>query len=205
MKTKVCLLIVVVDLFSVRSLSNYTVINSGWRVKYNFGKLNMFRGIATRIVHRSFATVHATPPPPSVTKDIQNRIWEAKRLRYPTKVPQNPIKSSTEVNESGPGKTTPIVLTDQTVRLLERLSLVNLDSKEAYKTLQDSIEFASRILHIETDGVQPLYCVLEQHKLTLRPDIVDDGGCQEEVLKNAAITEEEYFVAPPGNIPLEQS
>ncbi|KFB47236.1 AGAP013093-PA-like protein [Anopheles sinensis] len=165
----------------------------------------MLRGIATRIVHRSFATVHATPPP-STTKDIQNSIWKAKHLRYPTKVPQNPVESSKEVNNSEPGKTTtPIVLTDQTVRLLERLSLVNLDSKEAYKTLHDSIEFASRILHIETDGVEPLYCVLEQHKLTLRPDIVDDGGCQEEVLKNAAITEEEYFVAPPGNIPLEQS
>uniref|UniRef100_A0AAG5DNU4 Glutamyl-tRNA(Gln) amidotransferase subunit C, mitochondrial n=1 Tax=Anopheles atroparvus TaxID=41427 RepID=A0AAG5DNU4_ANOAO len=137
------------------------------------------------------------------TKINQDSIWKNKQLRYPTKVPQKPVDSCT--SSSTRKESPPIVLTDQTVRLLERLSLVNLDNKEAYKTLQDSIEFASRILNVETEGVAPLYCVLEQHKLTLRSDIVDDGDSQEEVLKNAALTEEEYFVAPPGNIPLEQS
>lgn len=28
------------------------------------------------------------------------------------------------------------------------------------------------------------------------------GNCVKDILKNAAITEEDYFVAPPGNIPL---
>uniref|UniRef100_A0A182PPW3 Anticodon-binding domain-containing protein n=1 Tax=Anopheles epiroticus TaxID=199890 RepID=A0A182PPW3_9DIPT len=75
---------------------------------------------------------------------------------------------------------------------------------EAFETLQDSIEFASRILPIDTEGVEPLYSVLEREKLALRPDTVTDGDRQAEVLQNAAVTEEEYFVAPPGNIPLEQ-
>lgn len=39
--------------------------------------------------------------------------------------------------------------------------------------------------------------------LTLRDDEVTDGNCQKDILKNAALTEEDYFVAPPGNIPLE--
>lgn len=39
--------------------------------------------------------------------------------------------------------------------------------------------------------------------LTLRNDEVTDGNCQKDILKNAALTEEDYFVAPPGNIPLE--
>jgi Glu-tRNAGln amidotransferase C subunit. len=38
----------------------------------------------------------------------------------------------------------------------------------------------------------------------LREDQVTDGNCRTEVMANAAVTEEEYFVAPPGNIPLEK-
>jgi len=36
--------------------------------------------------------------------------------------------------------------------------------------------------------------------LCLREDEVNEGNCREEVLMNARRTEEEYFVAPPGNL-----
>ncbi|KAL9695468.1 hypothetical protein quinque_014753 [Culex quinquefasciatus] len=90
------------------------------------------------------------------------------------------------------------------MQLLERLSLVDLDSAEAHRTLEDAIEFASQILSVDTEGVEPLYTVLERERLTLREDRVTDGNIQQDVLRNARVTEEEYFVAPPGNIPLEQ-
>lgn len=32
---------------------------------------------------------------------------------------------------------------------------------------------------------------------------MSEGGHKEAVLRNASLTEEDYFVAPPGNIPLE--
>jgi aspartyl-tRNA(Asn)/glutamyl-tRNA(Gln) amidotransferase subunit C len=38
--------------------------------------------------------------------------------------------------------------------------------------------------------------------LYLRDDIVTVGNCRKEVMSNAAVTEEEYFVAPQDNIPL---
>lgn len=38
--------------------------------------------------------------------------------------------------------------------------------------------------------------------LYLRSDDVNQGNCVKDILKNAAIKEEDYFVAPPGNIPL---
>lgn len=74
--------------------------------------------------------------------------------------------------------------------------------REAVKVLEDSIEFANRIQNIDTENVEPLYTVLENHQLELREDVVTDGNIQQDVLKNAQITEEEYFLAPPGNIPL---
>ncbi|XP_053691123.1 glutamyl-tRNA(Gln) amidotransferase subunit C, mitochondrial [Sabethes cyaneus] len=123
-----------------------------------------------------------------------------KELKHPTKVPQKPHVSPLT------GGVVPqrVEIDEATVQLLERLSLVDLDSKEAHKILEDSIEFASQILAIDTEGVEPLYTVLEDQKLYLREDLVTDGNIQQDVLKNARITEEEYFVAPPGNIPLEQ-
>lgn len=78
------------------------------------------------------------------------------------------------------------------------------DDREAIATLQDSIEFASQILSINTDNIEPLFTVLEAYPLRLRADIVNDGNIQTDILKNAKLTEEEYFIAPPGNIPLEQ-
>lgn len=39
--------------------------------------------------------------------------------------------------------------------------------------------------------------------LKVREDIVNEGNCKKEILQNATLLEEDYFVAPPGNIPLE--
>ncbi|XP_050099424.1 glutamyl-tRNA(Gln) amidotransferase subunit C, mitochondrial isoform X2 [Anopheles aquasalis] len=130
--------------------------------------------------------------------------WAKSQLQFATKVPQKPCDSTEPIvpttlqeSDSKPA------IDRQTVQLLERLSLVDLETNDALETLADSIGFASRILAIDTEGVEPLYTVLEQEKLSLREDVLNDGDQQAEVLQNAAVTEEEYFVAPPGNIPLE--
>lgn len=48
-----------------------------------------------------------------------------------------------------------------------------------------------------------MYTVLENEKQKLREDIPFTKNTQEDILSNAAVTEEGYFVAPPGNIPLD--
>lgn len=76
--------------------------------------------------------------------------------------------------------------------------------REAVEQLCDSIAFASKILTIDTTNVKPLYTVLENQILELREDKVTDGNIRTDILRNAKVIEEEYFVAPPGNIPLKQ-
>lgn len=49
-----------------------------------------------------------------------------------------------------------------------------------------------------------MYTVLEEENLYLREDKATQRNTQEDILSNAALTEETYFVAPPGNIPLKQ-
>lgn len=121
------------------------------------------------------------------------------QLNHPTKVPQTPVPTvfpDTSKNE--------VEIDTKTIQLLERLSLVDLDSEQALATLKSSIQFADKIAHIDTCIVQPLYTVLEDQQLQLRNDEVTEGDCRVELLRIAQVTDEDYYVSPPGNIPLEQ-
>lgn len=95
------------------------------------------------------------------------------------------------------------VVDRDTIQLLERLSLVNFEDNHHIAVLEDAIKFADKISDIDTNNVEPLVSVLEQSCLRLRPDQVTEGDCRASILMNAAVTEEDYFVAPPGNIPLD--
>ncbi|XP_047529544.1 glutamyl-tRNA(Gln) amidotransferase subunit C, mitochondrial [Vanessa atalanta] len=118
--------------------------------------------------------------------------------QFSSKVPSIPVK--TLVNN----KTEITKVDATTISLIERLSLVKCDTDEGVKVLEDSIAFADKILHINTDNIEPLYTVLENQNLHLREDKITQGNCQADILKNAVLKEEEYFVAPPGNIPLHE-
>lgn len=52
-------------------------------------------------------------------------------------------------------------LDETTLRQLQRWSLVKLDDARALHSLKNSIRFANKILDIDTEGVEPLYTVLE--------------------------------------------
>ncbi|KAJ0177166.1 hypothetical protein K1T71_007175 [Dendrolimus kikuchii] len=115
-----------------------------------------------------------------------------------SKVPLNPIITLEKDQSKG------VKIDRNTLALLERLSLVKYNTPEGVKVLEDSINFANKILHIDTDGIKPLYSVLENENLSLRTDEITQGNCQKDILKNASLKEDDYFVAPIGNIPLHE-
>ncbi|XP_011190739.1 glutamyl-tRNA(Gln) amidotransferase subunit C, mitochondrial [Zeugodacus cucurbitae] len=132
----------------------------------------------------------------NLAKAKQNKL-DFNELKYPSKVPSKPTKHSLPTGKKP-------IIDAATIQLLERLALVNLENKEALTTLENSIEFAEKIAHIDTTNVLPLYTVLEEQNLHLREDSVTEGNCREDIQRGAKVTEEDYFVSPPGNIPLQQ-
>lgn len=93
-------------------------------------------------------------------------------------------------------------LDKETIRRLERLALVDFGNEEGIKRLESAIRFAQKLKDFKVDeSVEPMYTVLEKRNLRLREDKVTDGNCRNEVLKNASVVEEDYFVAPQRNVP----
>ncbi|XP_060739729.1 glutamyl-tRNA(Gln) amidotransferase subunit C, mitochondrial-like [Tachysurus vachellii] len=99
-------------------------------------------------------------------------------------------------------ETAPTKVSLDLVDKLERLALVDFGSHEGVECLEKAIRFADQLHVVGTDGVEPMDSVLEDRALYLRKNTVTEGNGAEELLRLSRITEEEYFVAPPGNIPL---
>ncbi|XP_078238032.1 glutamyl-tRNA(Gln) amidotransferase subunit C, mitochondrial [Pogona vitticeps] len=85
---------------------------------------------------------------------------------------------------------------------LEHLALVDFRNWEGVERLEKATEFADQLHSVPTDGIEPMDSVLEDRHLYLREDNITEGNCAEELLKAAKLTVEDYFMAPPGNIPL---
>lgn len=95
-------------------------------------------------------------------------------------------------------------VTPEVIDHLERLALVDFRNQEGVQRLQSAINFANQLHSVNTDGIEPLASVLEDRALYIRSDTVTSGSCSEILLQNASSVVEDYFVAPPGNIPLPQ-
>ncbi|XP_074897863.1 glutamyl-tRNA(Gln) amidotransferase subunit C, mitochondrial [Buteo buteo] len=121
----------------------------------------------------------------------------AARAASPAHVPPRPAWEQGEQRSPPQQKVTVEVLDH-----LERLALVDFRDSEGVERLQKAIQFADQLHEVNTDGVEPMDSVLEDRCLYLREDDVTEGNCTKELLQNAREKVEEYFVAPPGNIPL---
>ena len=93
----------------------------------------------------------------------------------------------------------------ETIQRLERLSLVDFANLEGIRRLESAIELADRIRGVDTTSVEPLYTVLEDRALYLRPDLAVDPSNRSKLLELAVRTEEDYYLAPQGNVPLAPS
>ncbi|XP_008333765.1 glutamyl-tRNA(Gln) amidotransferase subunit C, mitochondrial isoform X1 [Cynoglossus semilaevis] len=113
-------------------------------------------------------------------------------------VPKAPTWEPVPEEHLPPPKQIPADLVDK----LERLALVEFRTKQGLDCLEEAIRFADQLHVVDTNGIEPMDSVLEDRALYLREDTVTDGYCADKLLQLSKNTLEEYFVAPPGNIPL---
>lgn len=89
-------------------------------------------------------------------------------------------------------------VTDKEVRhvaKLARLSLSEAEIQRMVPELNNILRWVEQLREVDTDGVQPLTAVIENH-LRLRDDVVNDGDCRDDVLANAPDAQHGFFAVP---------
>ena len=87
---------------------------------------------------------------------------------------------------------------EQQVRHVARLARLALGDDEIAKMvpeLNNILNWVEQLGEVDTDGVEPLTAVIENH-LRLRDDVVNDGNCRDDILKNAPDAQHGFFAVP---------
>jgi aspartyl-tRNA(Asn)/glutamyl-tRNA(Gln) amidotransferase subunit C len=84
------------------------------------------------------------------------------------------------------------------VRRIAHLARIGVSEAEI-PHLQDEInailKFVEALEQVDVEGVEPMTSVIPM-RLPMRDDVVTDGGIAHEVLANAPLTEDGFFVVP---------
>ena len=86
----------------------------------------------------------------------------------------------------------------KTVRHIAKLARLQMSEDEVeglVPELNNILGWIEQLGEVNTDGIEPLTAVIDQ-KLRLRDDVVNDGNCRDEVLKNAPDAQHGFFAVP---------
>ena len=81
------------------------------------------------------------------------------------------------------------------VARLARLALGEDEIGRMVPELNNILKWVEQLEEVDTSGVEPLTAVIENN-LRLRDDVVDDGNCREDILKNAPDAQHGFFAVP---------
>ena len=81
------------------------------------------------------------------------------------------------------------------VARLARLALSDDEIDRMVPELNNILGWVEQLGEVDTDGVEPLTAVIENH-LRLRDDVVNDGNVRDDVLKNAPDAQHGFFAVP---------
>lgn len=85
-----------------------------------------------------------------------------------------------------------------TVKRIARLARIRITEDEAKGLegeLTQILAWVEQLDEVDTADVEPMTRVVPS-RLDMRADVVDDGGIADDVIANAPLTQEHYFVVP---------
>jgi aspartyl-tRNA(Asn)/glutamyl-tRNA(Gln) amidotransferase subunit C len=87
---------------------------------------------------------------------------------------------------------------EATVRRIARLARIKISDAEAKgleKELSGILDWVAQLDEVDTSNVEPMTRVVA-HKLKMRDDVVTDGEIAEQIVANAPLAEDNFFVVP---------
>lgn len=89
-------------------------------------------------------------------------------------------------------------VTPEQVRHIANLARIAMSEEELERLvpeLNNILGWVEQLSEVDTAGVEPLTAVIENH-LRLRDDVVNDGDCRDDILKNAPDAQHGFFAVP---------
>ncbi len=78
---------------------------------------------------------------------------------------------------------------------LARIRVSDEDVGHLEGELTSILGFVELLSEVDTDNVEPMTSAVDR-SMALRPDVVNDGGYAEDIVKNAPARDEHYFLVP---------
>jgi aspartyl-tRNA(Asn)/glutamyl-tRNA(Gln) amidotransferase subunit C len=87
---------------------------------------------------------------------------------------------------------------EATVRKITRLARIKVTDEEAKalkRELSGILDWVKQLDEVDTQGIEPMTRVVAM-LLKKRADVVSDGGIADDILANAPVREDHFFVVP---------
>lgn len=81
------------------------------------------------------------------------------------------------------------------VAKLARIAMSDAEVAALVGEFNNILGWVEQLAEVDTDGVEPLTAVIDQH-LRLRDDVIDDGNVRDKVLLNAPDAQHGFFAVP---------
>ena len=81
------------------------------------------------------------------------------------------------------------------VAKLARIAMSDAEVEAMVPEFNNILHWVEQLGEVDTDGVEPLTAVIENHT-RLRDDVVNDGNCRDDILKNAPDAQHGFFAVP---------
>ncbi len=78
---------------------------------------------------------------------------------------------------------------------LARIDVTEAETPHLQSEINAILKFVEALDELDVDGVEPMTSVIPM-RLPMRKDVVADGGIAPQVLANAPMTEDGFFVVP---------
>lgn len=91
-----------------------------------------------------------------------------------------------------------MVIDEATVRQIARLARIGVTDEEVHKLqreLDGILDWVKELSAIDTEGVPPMTGV-GNSQLRMRPDVVTEGDQAGLIVRNAPLTEDNFFLVP---------
>ena len=78
---------------------------------------------------------------------------------------------------------------------LARIAMSDAEVEKMVPEFNNILKWVEQLGEVDTDGVEPLTAVID-NELRLRDDVVNDGNCRDDILKNAPEAQHGFFAVP---------